>query len=182
MTLAFTPRRVALLAARRNAFGPGALMQKLKTFALAMILLGPPSHAATVPASVAVGSQYDSTHAYVASDQVDRFVASFIATFGGRSSKPVVATVTPTPSSTISQIVSTPVGMVSVFGFKTPIPYPFGDERTGYLVTDMDAAVAAARNAGAELVVSPFADAIGRDAIIRWPGGGQRMTWVKVKD
>jgi hypothetical protein len=46
-----------------------------------------------------------------------------------------------------------------------------GEERTGYLVTDMDQAVAAARRAGAEVVVVPFADAIGRDAIIRWPGG-----------
>jgi hypothetical protein len=67
--------------------------------------------------------------------------------------------------------VLTPVGTVSVFGFRTPIPYPFGDERTGYLVTDLDAAVAAARKAGAELVVAPFPDAIGRDAVIRWPGG-----------
>jgi hypothetical protein len=58
-----------------------------------------------------------------------------------------------------------------VFGFKTPIPYPFGEERTGYLVTDVDAAVAAARRAGAEIVVSPYPDAIGRDANIRWPGG-----------
>jgi hypothetical protein len=28
-------------------------------------------------------SKYDSTHGYVAPDQTDRFVASFIATFGG---------------------------------------------------------------------------------------------------
>jgi predicted enzyme related to lactoylglutathione lyase len=63
------------------------------------------------------------------------------------------------------------VGLLSVFAYTTPIPYPFGEERTGYLVTDMDAAVAAARQAGAEIVVAPFADAIGRDAIIRWPGG-----------
>jgi hypothetical protein len=60
---------------------------------------------------------------------------------------------------------------VSLFGFKTPIPYPFGAERTGYLVTDMDAAVAAARAAGADVLVAPFPDAIGRDAVIQWPGG-----------
>ena len=97
-------------------------------------------------------------------------MASFIATFGGHASKPAEVKVTPTESATISQVVFSPVGFVSVFGFKTPIPYPFGEERTGYLVTDMDAAVAAARQAGAEIVVSPFPDAIGRDAIIRWPG------------
>ena len=123
------------------------------------------------PQTVAVGSQYDSTHVYVPPEDFDRFVASVLATFGGRASKQAVATVTPAPSSTISQIVFTPVGIFSVFGFKTPIPYPFGAERTGYLVTDMDAAIRAARAAGADVIVAPFNDAIGRDAIIQFPGG-----------
>jgi predicted enzyme related to lactoylglutathione lyase len=79
--------------------------------------------------------------------------------------------VTPTLSSTMSQLVSTPAGMLSVFGFKTPIPYPFGEERTGYLVTDMDAAIQVARASGADVLVTPFNDPIGRDAIIQFPGG-----------
>src|SRR5262245_46095274 len=108
------------------------------------------------------------THVYVAPEDVDKFVASFLATFGGQSTKQVVATVTPTPSSTTSQLLQTPVGTVSLFGFKTPIPYPFGSERTGYLVTDMDTAVKAARAAGADVLVSPFPDPIGRDAVIQW--------------
>jgi hypothetical protein len=58
-----------------------------------------------------------------------------------------------------------------VFGFKTPIPYPFGLERTGYLVTDMDSAVRSARAHRADVIVSIFPDAIGRDAIVTWPGG-----------
>ncbi len=120
---------------------------------------------------VAVGPQYDSTHAYVAPEDFERFVASLLATFGGTTSKQGVFTVTPTPSSTMSQIVLTPVGIVSVFGFKTPIPYPFGTERTGYLVTNLDDAVRAARAAGADVIVSPFNDPIGRDAIVQWPGG-----------
>jgi predicted enzyme related to lactoylglutathione lyase len=67
---------------------------------------------------------------------------------------------------------------VSVFGFKTPIPYPFGLERTGYLVTDMDAAIRAARATGADIFVSPFNDPIGRDAIIQWPGGvNMQLYW-----
>jgi predicted enzyme related to lactoylglutathione lyase len=49
--------------------------------------------------------------------------------------------------------------------------YPFGAERTGYLVTDLDAAVQAARTTGADVLVTPFNDPIGRDAIIQWPGG-----------
>jgi len=122
-------------------------------------------------ANVAVAAQYDTTHVYVAPEDFDRFVASLIATFGGTTTKQGVFTVTPTPSITMSQLVLTPVGSVSVFGFKTPIPYPFGSERTGYLVTDMDEAVRAAKATGADVYVAPFNDPIGRDAIIQWPGG-----------
>jgi hypothetical protein len=129
------------------------------------------ARAADEARGVAVGPQYDSTHVYVAPDDADRFVASFIATFGGRSSKQVVAIVTPTPSSTTSQIIQTPIGIVSLFGYRTPIPYPFGAERTGFLVTDMDEAIRAARAAGADVLVTPFDDPIGRDAVIQWRGG-----------
>jgi predicted enzyme related to lactoylglutathione lyase len=121
--------------------------------------------------TVAVGPQYDTTHVYVAVEDFDRFVDSVIATFGGTKSKQGVFQVTPTPSQTISQLVLTPAGTLSVFAFKTPIPYPFGIERTGYLVTDMDAAVKSASAQGADVTVAIFPDPIGRDAIIEWPGG-----------
>jgi hypothetical protein len=121
--------------------------------------------------SVAVGAQYDTTHVYVAPEEFHRFVASLLATFGGTKTKQGVFTVTPTQSSTMSQLVLTPVGSVSVFGFKTPIPYPFGLERTGYLVTDMGEAIGAAKATGADVLVATFNDPIGRDAIIQWPGG-----------
>src|SRR6266481_4627761 len=132
---------------------------------------------ATTP-NVAVGPQYDTTHVYVAPQDFDRFVASLIATFGGTTTKQGVFTVTPTPSSTMSQLALTPVGSISVFGFKTPIPYPFGLERTGYLVTDMDVAVRAARATGADVLVAPFNDPIGRDAVIQWPGAvNTQLSW-----
>ncbi|HMI73121.1 MAG TPA: hypothetical protein VK495_00365 [Steroidobacteraceae bacterium] len=127
--------------------------------------------AASTSPAVAVGPQYDTTHVYVPPADVDPFVASFLATFGGQSTKQVVATVTPTPSSTTSQLLQTPVGTVSLFGFKTAIPFPFGAERTGFLVTDMDVAIKAARAAGADVLVEPFPDPIGKDAVIQWPGG-----------
>jgi predicted enzyme related to lactoylglutathione lyase len=119
----------------------------------------------------AVGPQYDTTHVYVAPQDFDRFVSSLVATFGGTTTKQGVFTVTPTPSSTMSQLVLTPAGTISVFGFKTPVPYPFGAERTGYLVTDLDAALRAAGTDGADVLVSPFNDPVGRDALIQWPGG-----------
>jgi hypothetical protein len=79
-------------------------------------------------------------------------------------------------------LIQTPVGTVSLFGFKTPIPYPFGAERTGYLVTDMDAALKAARAAGADVLVSAFPDPIGRDAVIQWPGGvNMQIYWHTTK-
>ena len=131
---------------------------------------------------VGVGAQYDTTHVYVAPEDVDKFVASFLATFGGKSTKQVVATVTPTPSSTTSQLLQTPVGTVSLFGFKTPVPYPFGAERTGFLVTDIDEAVNAAKAAGADVLVAAFPDPIGRDAVIQWPGGvNMQLYWHTTK-
>jgi predicted enzyme related to lactoylglutathione lyase len=121
--------------------------------------------------SLAVAPQYDTTHVYVASEDFDRFVESLIATFGGTKSQPAVISITPTPSETMWQAVFTPVGTFSVFGFKTPIPYPFGSERTGYLVSDFDAAIDSAKANHADIVVAPFQDPIGRNAIIAWPGG-----------
>jgi len=133
----------------------------------------------TGPATeLAVGPQYDTTHVYVRAADFDRFVTSFVATFGGTTSKQGVFQVTPTTSQTMSQLVLTPAGTVSVFGFKTPIPYPFGEERTGYLVTDIDAATTAARIAGATTLVDPFPDPIGRDVLVQWPGGvNMQLYW-----
>jgi predicted enzyme related to lactoylglutathione lyase len=131
---------------------------------------------------VAVAPQYDTTHVYVAPEEVDKFAASFLATFGGQSTKQVVADVTPTPSSTTSQLLQTPVGTVSLFGFKTPIPAPFGAERTGYLVTDLETALSSARAAGASVIVDVFPDPIGRDAVIQWPGGvNMQLYWHTAK-
>ena len=139
--------------------------------------------AAKQPASlVGVGAQYDTTHVYVSPEDVDKFVTSFLATFGGQSTKQVVATVTPTASSTTSQLLQTPVGTVPLFGFKTPIPYPFGVERTGYLVTDLDQAIEEAKAAGADILVATFPDPIGRDAVIQWPGGvNMQLYWHTTK-
>ena len=115
--------------------------------------------------------QYDSTHVYVAPGDLDAFVKSFIATFGGQTSKQSVTNVLPVPSSAEFQYLWTSVGTLSVFAFQTPIPFPFGEERTGYLVTDMDQAIRSARAAGAEVIVEPFKDPIGSDAVIQWRGG-----------
>src|SRR5271170_2051030 len=106
--------------------------RSLALFAAAFLTLRIAATSATP--EVAVGRQYDTAHVYVAPADFDRFVASLVTTFGGTTTKQGVFTVTPTPSSTMSQLVLTPVGTLSVFGFKTPIPYPFGAERNGYLV------------------------------------------------
>ncbi len=130
----------------------------------------------------AIGPQYDSTHVYVAPADFDRLVASLVATFGGTAGKKGEFQVTPTSSKTQSQIVLTPMGSFSVFGFLTPIPAPFGVERTGYLVTDIDRAVAAAMRHGATRLVTTFPDPIGRDVIVQWPGGvNMQLYWHTTK-
>jgi hypothetical protein len=129
------------------------------------------AHPRSATPDVAVGPQYDTTHVYIAPEDFDRFVSSVLATFGGTTSKKVATHVTPTPSRTFSQLILTPVGTISAFGFTTPVPSPFGLERTGYLVTDMGTAVRAARQTGADILVTPFDDPIGQDTVIQWPGG-----------
>jgi hypothetical protein len=153
-------------------------MRVINAVALATLLLataGGISVAQDKPADatpfVAVGPQYDSAHVYVTLADLDRFSDSLIATFGGTKSQKAALTITPTPSKTIWQAVYTPVGTFSVFGFTTPIPYPFGLERTGYLVTDMDTAIQSAKANEADIIVAPFRDLVGRDAIVQWPGG-----------
>ena len=153
-------------------------MRVINALALATLLLvtaGGTSLAQDKPAaatpSVAVGPQYDTAHVYVAPADLDRFSDSLVATFGGTKSQQAALTITPTPSTTMWQAVFTPVGTFSAFGFTTPIPYPFGVERTGYLVTDMDTAIQSAKANEADVVVAPFKDPIGLDAIVQWPGG-----------
>src|SRR5580658_645003 len=153
---------------------------RMKRFLMTAIavLLTATVYAVPADSNFGVGPQYDTTHVYVRPEDFDGFVASLVATFGGTTTKQGVFTATPTPSSTMSQLVLTPAGTLSVFGFKTPIPYPFGAERTGYLVTDLDASVHAAQADGADIEVSPFNDPIGRDAVIQWPGGvNMQLYW-----
>jgi hypothetical protein len=70
------------------------------------------ARAAAKTSQVAVGAQYGTTHVYVAADDMDRLAASILATFGGKSSEKSVATITPTPSSTNWQALTTPVGLI----------------------------------------------------------------------
>lgn len=150
--------------------------------ATALVAISPaPAPAKTAPAAsidYAVGPQYDTTHVYVAPEDFDRFIASFTATFGGTTSKQGVFQVTPTASQTKSQLALTPAGTISVFGFLTPIPYPFGAERTGYLVRDIDGAVASAVKHGATRLITSFSDPIGRDVVVQWAGGvNMQLYW-----
>ena len=121
--------------------------------------------------SVAVGPQYDTTHVYVTPGMAGAFTTSWEATFGGTNTTPVQTDVTPTASETTSELILSPVGTLSVFDFTTPVPYPFGIERGGWLTTDLNTGVSAARAAGADVTVTPFDDPIGKDAVIEFPGG-----------
>jgi predicted enzyme related to lactoylglutathione lyase len=150
----------------------------LLSVALALALPAGLRSAGADPQGPGIGPQYDGAHVYLAPADLGPFVNSFVATFGGRAGAPASTTVTPTRSAANFAPVRTPAGPLSVFAFTTPIPYPFGSERVGYLVRDLDAAVAAAAAAGAGVLVAPFADPIGRDAIVQWPGGAtMQLYW-----
>jgi hypothetical protein len=156
--------------ARRRRNSHLLLTVMLLATMLAAVRLAPGAAAADAT-RIAVGAQYDSTHVYVAPGELQGFVTAFTATFGGTASKRVDGNVLPVPSHTTFQYVMAPVGTLSIFAFDTPIPFPFGSERTGYLVRDMGRALTAAHASGAEILVAPFRDAIGIDAVVRWPGG-----------
>ena len=150
---------------------------RLMTISVLSLLISTSTFAAQ-PASMAVGPQYDTTHVYVEHGKMDAFVNSIVSTFGGTTTHRVQADVTPTPSQTLSQLILTPSGSFSVFDFQTPIPSPFGTERNGYLVKNMDQAIEQAKKAGADVKVEPFNDPIGRDAVIQWPGGiNMQLYW-----
>lgn len=127
---------------------------------------------------IAVGPQYDSTHVYLRSADFDGFVRSVVATLGGQPSVRGPSEITPTPSKAQFQYVQTPVGMLSIFAYETPVPYPFGLERTGWLVADLDRALKVAKANGAEVIVDKWRDPIGYDAIIQWPGGVKMQLYV----
>ncbi len=70
-------------------------MGAIKVLAAAVLILGSITGAllakdkpAAQASSVAVGPQYDSTHVYVAPEDLDRFTGSLVATFGGTKSQP----------------------------------------------------------------------------------------------
>jgi hypothetical protein len=158
-------------------------LSTLVCVAVALTWVARPAHCAVATPAVAVGAQYDTTHVYVEPADVDRFVSSFLATFGGQSTQQVVATVTPTPSSTTAQLLRTPVGSVSLFGFKTPPPCKrcpktgstclpsYGREVTGYEVMNLEQTLARAKSAGVAVLVEPCSSGDRTAAMILFPGG-----------
>jgi hypothetical protein len=117
-----------------------------------------------------VGAQYCSTHVYLFPHELETFAGAVTATLGGTQGESHTGQVTPTPSQVITKPISTPAGNIVAFAFTSPIPYPFGMERSGCLVRDLDEALQSACAYGADLVVGAFQDPVGRDAIILWPG------------
>ncbi|MBC3843148.1 hypothetical protein GXW82_31985 [Streptacidiphilus sp. 4-A2] len=133
---------------------------------------------ATPPADpMALGPQYSAFHVYVTPGQLAAFAKSWVGTFGGSYVKPFTTQLTPTAGSALATQVFSPVALLSVFDFTTPVPYPFGQERTGWGVANTDAATRQARSDGAASLVATFPDPIGRDSVIQFPGGIDTQLW-----
>ncbi|MDX3909623.1 MAG: hypothetical protein QHC67_07360 [Sphingobium sp.] len=119
-----------------------------------------------------VGPQYDTTHVYVAPEDFDRFVTSFIATFGRTASKQGVFQVTPTDSKSYRRLrMTSGYGKMNVMVSGGQLPWPYGRDMTGYEVGDLTATLAKAKAAGVETLVPPHAESNRTSAIVRFPGG-----------
>jgi hypothetical protein len=146
----------------------------------AAVLIGIMPTAQARPAQAAgpgVGAQYDAPHIYIQHGMEKAFVDSWLATFGGTATSPLRLDVTPTPSETLSDIVLSPVGTLSVFDFSSGIPYPFGQETIGDMVANFDQGLSDAVHNGATVMVSPFNDPVGQDVIVQFPGGVDIQLW-----
>lgn len=131
--------------------------------------------------SRAGGPQYVATHVYLPPGEADRFVSSWVETFGGTARSMGIVNVTPTPSLINSQVIISPVGTLSVFELTGPMPHPFGLERAGWRVADLNTSVNLARDLGAAVVVEPFGDPVGRHAVVQLPGGSHiQFYWVSI--
>src|SRR3984957_19731076 len=89
---------------------PALLIVGSAGLSLLPVTAPPVVNASTSKQNPGVAPQYDTTHVYVSPAKFDGFVSSFLATFGGTATKQGVFSVTPTPSSTMSQLLMTPVG------------------------------------------------------------------------
>lgn len=138
---------------------------------------GPAPAANPSPAPRAYGVQYDATHVYVEHGKLNQFIQSWEATFGGTHNPPSAFGITPTPSKAMASIIKSPVGLLAAYDYQTPIPFPFGSEQTGFGVRGLDSAVTAARAAGATAPVAPWTGPVGREAVVRFPGGFSSQLW-----
>ncbi|WP_156934722.1 glyoxalase [Pseudonocardia spinosispora] len=136
-----------------------------------------PQSTANVAAAQPYGVQYDATHVYVEHGKLNDFIQSWEGTFGGTHNAPSAFQITPTASNTMASIMHSPVGLLAAYDYQTPIPYPFGSEQTGFGVHNPDSAVKVAQQAGATVPVAPWTGPVGREAVIRFPGGYSSQIW-----
>ncbi|MFF4597580.1 hypothetical protein [Amycolatopsis sp. NPDC001319] len=125
----------------------------------------------------AFGVEYDASHVYVQHGQLPAFIKSWEATFGGTDNGQNVFGITPTPSKALASIIHSPVGLLAAYDYQTPVPFPFGSEQTGFGVKDPDEAVKVAHRAGATVPVSAWTGPVGREAVVRFPGGFSSQIW-----
>ena len=125
----------------------------------------------------AYGVAYDASHVYVQHGKLPEFIKSWEATFGGTNNPPAAFGITPTPSTALASIIHSPVGLLAAYDYQTPIPFPFGSEQTGFGVHGPDNAVRVARRVGATAPVAPWTGPVGREAVVRFPGGFSSQVW-----
>ncbi|MGW4488012.1 VOC family protein [Amycolatopsis sp. NPDC004368] len=125
------------------------------------------------------GVQYDASHVYLQHGTLPAFIKSWEGTFGGTDNGQNTFQITPTPSKALASIIHSPVGLLAAYDYQTPVPYPFGAEQTGFGVHDPDLGADAALRSGAEVTVTPWTGPVGREAVVKFPGGFASQIWLQ---
>ena len=106
------------------------------------------AHAILATPDVAVGPQYDTTHVYIAPEDFDRFVSSVLSDIW----RDYIEESCRRRYADSQQHLLTVDLDACRYDFRIrlhdTVPYPFGGERTGYLVTDMDSNTCCSTNGG----------------------------------
>ncbi|WP_265443717.1 hypothetical protein [Flexivirga meconopsidis] len=117
------------------------------------------------------GPAYDSTHIYTTFADMAPLTEQLQAVFGGEVKTYGELNICPQPSLSVVSVLLSPYGLLSLFGFSTPIPYPFGQDKHGYRIRRRDEMIGRATEAGLDFAVAPFDDLGGLQSIVRLPGG-----------
>jgi hypothetical protein len=113
-----------------------------------------------------------------APEDLDRFVASFVGTFGGTASKGRYHYSHSDAERNRAAVHSLARRNLVRIRLQDPDSLSLRSRKDRISRGDLDAALRAAQTDGADIIVAPFPDPIGRDVVIQWPGGVNMQLYI----